>query len=158
MNGFRYVGNLFGSAEPLTQRFLITASEVITKGDLLTLTSGKLDSGTDVAGTKIIGLANETVTGNSGGTNYCEVIIPRPGDLYIGDNDNDGTTFAATHVGTYFDVLSAASGSQQVDTSTTATTGQLLCIEYNPQGHGFDSDTSIGLFSPAETYFDGRTA
>jgi len=162
MYGFKYVGTIDNKNVPaLTRKFPITASEVITKGDALTLTSGKLDSGTQVSTAKIIGIANENVTGNSGGTNFCEVIVARPGDLYIADNDNVGTTFAATHVGTYFDVLSAATGAQQIDTSSTGTTGQFLCIEYNPQQYNggiYDSDTSIGLFTPAETYFDGRTA
>jgi hypothetical protein len=69
------------------------------------------------------------------------------------DNDNDTTTFASTHVGGRFDVI-GSTGAQLVDTNTVAQdgsdSGQLFCIAYNPQGYGFNSDTSIGLFEIAE--------
>jgi hypothetical protein len=73
------------------------------------------------------------------------------------DNDNDTDTFAATDVGNYYDIV-GTTGIMQVDTTTHATTGQLLAVEYNPQGFGADSDTSLGLFCIAETIFHGRTA
>ncbi len=155
MNGFRYVGNLFGSAEPLTRRIKVADSTTITKGDSVMFSSGRLAVGT--AGSKVIGVANETLTSAATSVSFAETIVARPGDLFIADNDNVGTTFAATHVGTYFDVV-GATNAQQIDTSTTTTTGTWLCLEYNPQGHGLDSDVSIGLFTPAETVFDGRTA
>ena len=64
---------------------------------------------------------------------------------YLVDNDNIGTTFGVTHPGTYFDVT-GATAAQLVDTSTTGTTGQLLCLEYNPQVDPVKSDTSWGVF------------
>lgn len=76
-----------------------------------------------------------------------------PGMRVLMDNDNVVTTFAATHVGARFNII-GASGAQLVDTSTAAQdgtdTGQLFCVGFNPQGHGFDADTSIGLFEIAE--------
>lgn len=156
MYGAKYVGNMYGSAQPtVNTRFKVKASTTITKGDVVNLESGYID----LAGAteKIFGLANQTVTGNSGGTTEIDIIVARPGDLYLMDNDNDGTTFAATHPGTYFDTI-GTTGAKQVDTSSTTTTGQLLCLEYNPQGFGVDSDTSMGLFTPVELQVYGRVA
>jgi hypothetical protein len=150
--GAKYVGSLYNaSVQPLTRKFHITASATVTKGDWVNLEAGYILPAS--AGDSVFGVANETVVGNAAGTSHVEVIIARPGDLYIMDNDNDTTTFGITHPGTYFNTI-GATGVQQVDTNTTSTTaGQLLCIEYNPQGHGYDSDTSIGLFTPVETSF-----
>jgi hypothetical protein len=62
------------------------------------------------------------------------------------DNDNDGHTFDAGDIGHSGDFTGATSA-MQVDTSDLAdTVQQLRCIAYNPQGYGFDTDTSIGLF------------
>ena len=158
MVGYKYVGSLFSNGvQPMTRKFKVTGSTTITKGDALTLSSGKLVSGTDVDGAKIIGIANETVVGNAGGTSTCEVIVARAGDLYLADTDASGS-FAATQVGTYFDQGNDATGAHQIADSTSGTTGGWLLVEHNPQGYGLDSDVSIGLFSPAETFFDGRTA
>lgn len=73
---------------------------------------------------------------------------------FIMDNDNTGTTFAASHIGGRFDG-GGATGAQVIDTSTiaqtgTGDTGQFLAIDYNPQGFGYDSDTSLGIFAVAE--------
>jgi hypothetical protein len=76
------------------------------------------------------------------------------------DNDNTGTTFVSTHVGENFDIT-GGTGAQIVDTSTvqgsegTGTSGQLVCLEYNPQNvrDDLDSDTSVGLFMIREHQF-----
>jgi hypothetical protein len=158
MFGYKYVGSLYNDGvQPMTRKFKITAATVVTKGDAVALSSGKLISGTDVDGAKLVGIANETVTGNAAGTNTCEIIVAKAGDLYLADTDASGS-FAATQVGTYFDQGNDATGAHQIADSTTGTTGTWLLVEHNPQGYGLDSDVSIGLFSPAETIFDGRTA
>ncbi len=155
MFGARYVGTLAdgNQAQVLTSRFQVTNGVTITKGDFVYFASGKLTN-SSIAGQKLAGVAAATVVGT--GSNDCEVIV-NPTALYAVDNDNDSTTFAATHVGTYFD-LTGATGAQQVDTSTTTTTGQLVAVEYNPQISGLESDTSIGLFMIAESAFFGRAA
>jgi hypothetical protein len=66
------------------------------------------------------------------------------------DNDNDTETFAATHVGEWGDFV-GGTGAMIVNSDTLSTTkAQLQCLAYNPQGFGYDSDTSIGLFYVAE--------
>jgi len=127
------------------------AGEAIAKNDFVIIK----DDGTlevAAAGEAIFGIALAAIPSGStglvlraGGSSRIRVLM---------DNDNTGTTFAATHVGARFDIA-GTTGAQVVDTSTAAQTGgdtgQLLCIEYNPQGYGFDDDTSIGLFEVVET-------
>lgn len=153
--GAKYVGSLWNaSVQPMTRRFKVKANEVITKGDWLNIESGKLLVAS--AGDSVIGVAHETVTGNAGATSTCETVVARPGDLYIMDNDNDTETFAATDVGEYHDLV-GTTGIQQIDTNAdSSTVGQFLCIEYNPQGFGYDSDTSIGLYTPTQTMFSSQ--
>lgn len=76
-----------------------------------------------------------------------------PNGEYLLQNDNVGTTFAASHVGQYFD-LTGATGAQLVDTSTASqTTGQLLCLSYNPGIDPVGSNTAYGTFKVAEHAF-----
>lgn len=153
--GGRFVGTLGESnnTAALTRKFKVTNGVTVTKGDFVYLSSGRLET-TSVAGQKLVGCANETVAGT--GSNTCEVII-NPQALYLVDNDNIGETFDITYVGQFFD-LTGATGAQLADTSVTTTTGQLVCVEYNPQIPPYESDTSMGLFMIAEPFFHGRTA
>ncbi len=158
MYGARYVGNLDGGTAPI-KKFLIKAAEVIAKGDWLTVdaTTGKVDVVTTAGDEPLLGLANETITGNSGGTNKVEVILAMPGTLFLMDNDNTTETFAQDDVGEWQDTA-GATGASLIDTNkdgAAPTTGKsmLLCLEYNPQGFEMDGDTSIGLYTPTYTYF-----
>ena len=67
------------------------------------------------------------------------------------DNDNDSLTFAAAHVGEFF-AFTGGTGAMQIDTDTAHVTTQrgFICLEYNPQGYGYDSDTSVGKFQCLE--------
>lgn len=160
MYGAKYVGNIFSPQVPTLRHFLIKAAEVITKGDFLTFddTTGKVDVA--AADEPLLGIASETITGNSGGTNKVEVQPCRPGDLYLMDNDNTTETFAQTDVGEWH-AITGTTGAQQIDTNAdsaapSSSAGQLVCLEYNPQGYEggiYDSDTSIGLYTPTYTYF-----
>lgn len=127
----------------------LTAGEAIAANDFVTiLTDGQAEvSG---AGEGIFGIALEAASASG---KKVRVLRAHPGMVVMMDNDNVGTTFAATHVGARFDIV-GSTGAQLVDTSTVkqdgTDDGQLFCIEYNPQGYGYDSDTSIGLFEIAE--------
>jgi hypothetical protein len=69
--GAKFVGSLQNDAvEPMTRKFKVTAATTVTKGDLVSLSSGKLIVAT--AGTKVAGVAHETVLGNAAGTNTCD--------------------------------------------------------------------------------------
>jgi len=133
------------------------AHGAIKKNDFVTL---KTDGQAEVtaAGNAIFGVALEAASG--AGKSFT-VLRVSPGVRFIMDNDNIGTTFAATHVGARFDMI-GNSGEMLVDTSTVAQlgtgadTGQLFCVEYNPKGFGLDDDTSIGVFEVAE--IQGLTA
>lgn len=144
------LGRADGNTNFATQSFVVTSGVTITKGDFVYLASGELTN-SSVATQKLIGVALETKTGVADNSVECLVCVD-PTMRYLVDNDNDGTTFAASHVGTYFDLI-GATGAQLVDTSSTSTTGQLLCLEYNPQVDPVRSDTSWGVFVIAEHYF-----
>ena len=146
MYGAKYVGTLTGiSAVPAYKEFTVLSGTTITRGDFVKLDSGYLICAT--ATTEILGTADQTATGTAAGVK-CRVNVD-PDALYLVDNDNAVTTFAVTHPGTYFDIT-GATAVQQVDTSSTTSTGSLFCHEYNPQIAPFVSDTSIGLFQIAE--------
>ena len=149
MYGLKYVGSMqtIGVQPMIRGGYKVKANTTITKGDPVNIEAGyiNLAGGTE----RILGVANETVVGNAAGTSKIDVIVAREGDLFLVDNDNDSLTFAVTHPGTYFDTT-GATGAVLVDTDSTSTTGQLLAVQYNPQGHGVDADTSVGLFTIAE--------
>lgn len=127
----------------------VVAGGTVAAKDLVTL---KTDGQAEVTagGAPIFGQALNAAT--SGGDLY---VLRGSRMQFIMDNDNVGTTFAASHVGARFDTT-GGTGAQVVDTSTVAQvgdgtdTGQLLCIAYNPKGFGYDSDTSLGIFEVIE--------
>jgi hypothetical protein len=133
--------------EPHVIRVLARAT--VTKGDLVTAkTNGRVQP--TATGEPIFGQAlNGAASGEA-------VYVLRGQRLqFIMKNDNIGTTFAATHVAGRFDII-GATGAQLVDTSTVAQagtdadSGQLLAIEYNPKGFGYDGDTTLGIFELIE--------
>lgn len=142
------LGRIDGNSNWSSLNLPVANSTTVTAGDFVYFASGRITSAS-VAGQPLIGQVQETATGNSAGTVKAQVIVD-PTMRYIIDNDNVGTTFAATHVGTKFDLI-GATGAQLVDTSSTsATTGQMLCLEYNPQIDPNKSDVSVGVFVIAE--------
>lgn len=138
------LGRIDGNVNYATYSFPVANGVTVTAGDLVYLSSGALTSAT-IAGARPIGMVQETVTGNVGLTNKALVCVDHK-MRYLLKNDNIGTTFASTHVGTYFDLI-GATGAQLVDTSTTsATLGTVICLEYNPQIDPVASDTTYGVF------------
>ncbi len=147
----RCLGTVNGKTDYSTASFKVASGVTVTEGDFVYFASGRITSAS-IAGQKLIGVVQETATGNAGGTVEALVIVD-PDAVYLVDNDNDSTTFAASHVGTYFDLI-GATGAQLVDTSSTdAQSGQLLCLEYNPQVDPVKTDTSQGKFKIAEHAF-----
>lgn len=151
MSTNRFYGVLDGDQTGILLNLPVASGVTVTEGDFVYFASGRITSAS-VAGQPLIGMALATGTGNAGGT--VKVLVQAsPSAKYIVDNDNIGTTFAASHVGTKFDLI-GATGAQLIDTSTTsATTGQMLCLEYNPPVDPLKSDTSQGVFKISEHYF-----
>lgn len=143
MYGTLPIGSLFGISDVLRE---YDGGGTFTKFDLVKLVSGELVVAT--AGDTVLGVSNEDATSASVGVQ----VNVTPGLEVIMDNDNVGTTFDATLVGTSFDIT-GATGAQVVDTSTTGATGQLYCWDFNPKGFGFDTDTSMGRYSLSERPF-----
>ena len=147
----RPLGRLDGNTNFAQRKFVIDSGVVINDGDFVYFNgTGEITNAT-VGAARIVGMATETATGNAGSTVTANVIID-PTMEYLIDNDNDGTTFAAAHVGDNFDLIGAA-GAQLVDTSSTGTSGSLVCTGYNPQIDPVATDTSWGTFVIAENWF-----
>lgn len=139
----RPVGRIDGETNFAAREFVVGSGVTVNEGDFVYFASGVVTNAS-VATQRILGMALGTATGNAGGTVKVSVCID-PNMVYLVDNDNLVTTFAATHVGTNFDLIGAA-GAQLIDTSSTSTTGSLTCVEYNPKIDPVASDTSWGLF------------
>lgn len=140
----RLLGNIDGGFNAVTYPFPVASGVTVTAGDFVYFSSGRLTSAT-IAGARPIGMVAETATGNAAGTVKALVNID-DNSRYLLQNDNIGTTFAASHVGQYFDLI-GATGAQLVDTSTVSTTlGTVLCLEYNPAIDPIASDITYGVF------------
>lgn len=147
----RLVGTIDGKANAVQQNLPVASGVTVTAGDFVYWSAGRITSAS-IANQRVLGIVTETATGNAGGTVYAQTVV-EPFALYLVKNDNIGTTFAAAHVGTYFDLI-GATGAQLADTSTTsATDGTLYCQAYNPQIQPFTTDITYGLFSIAQHAF-----
>lgn len=144
------LGRADGKVNYATYAFPVASGVTVTAGDFVYFASGRITSAT-IAGARCVGMALETATGNAGGTVYALVCVD-PLMRYLLKNDNDSGTFGATNVGQNFDLI-GATGAQLVDTSSAGTTGQLLCLEYNPQIDPVKTDTTYGVFILAEHIF-----
>ncbi|CAB4176451.1 hypothetical protein UFOVP1522_51 [uncultured Caudovirales phage] len=140
----KLLGYVDGGTNYATHAFPVASGVTVTAGDFVYFSSGRITSAT-IATARIIGTVLETATGNAAGSVTALVAID-DAIKYLMANDNVGTTFAVTHVGSYFNLI-GATGAQLVDTSTTsATLGQVLCLEYNPQIDPVKTDTTYGIF------------
>lgn len=147
-----YIGSAVSGANPVTKELPVANGVTVYNGDFVYFASGRVTNAT-IAGATLIGQvsgqnsadpSNHTesysATGNSAGTVKVLVVV-EPNAKFVVDNDNVGTTFAATHVGQFFD-LTGAGDAQLIDTSTaSATTGQMQCI-----GYSYNGDTTLGTF------------
>lgn len=142
MYGARVIKSLSG-ADHVHMEF--NASGTFAANDFVKFDdAGEIEVGAGASA--ILGVTREA--GASGTDNVLVDISPHM--VVLMDNDNDGATFAATDIGDYAD-FTGSTGAQVVDTSGLGTTvANLRCLEYNPQGYGLDSDTSIGLFFVVE--------
>jgi hypothetical protein len=146
-----FAGNIDGKSNAVTMELPVASGVTVTAGDFVYFASGRITSAT-IAGARLVGQVQSTATGNAGGTIKALVIVD-PQAKYLVQNDNIGTTFAASHVGQYMD-LTGATGVQLADTSTVSqTVGQLICLEYNPQVDPVKTSTDYGFFKIAEHAF-----
>lgn len=157
------VGSLLGKINGVTREYAVVSGATVYENEFVYLdpTTGRVTSasipGVRLLGT-VVGADNgnldrayaQSATGNAGGTVKVLVNIDKDA-LYLLKNDNLVTTFDATHVGDYFDLIGNP-GSQLVDTSTVSTTGQLVCVGYAPRIRG--TDTTYGLYKIAEAQIE----
>lgn len=153
------LGALDGVSNGVTKEYAVADGVTVYDRELVYLDANGRISSASIAGKRLLGQVqggdtqnldrafSGSATGNAAGTVKVLVAID-PDERYLLKQDNVGTTFAAAHVGDYFD-LTGNAGSQLVDTSTVGATGQLLCVEYNPGIRG--TDATYGIFKIAES-------
>lgn len=147
----RWIGSAVSGATGVTKEYPVASGVTVNDSDFVYLSSGRVTSAS-VAGVTLLGMVlgkqsnrlddhstTLSATGDASGTVKVLVCV-EPNAKFVVENDNLVTTFAASHVGTCFDLI-GATGAQLVDTSTTSTTGQLECI-----GFGYNGDSTLGVF------------
>lgn len=156
------LGALDGNTNGVTKEFAVASGVTVYDREFVYLDADGRISNASIAGKALLGTVvggssrdldrsyAASATGNAGGTVKVLVNIDQD-ERYLVKNDNDTNTFAAEDVGEYFDLIGNA-GSQLVDTSSASTTGQLLCVEYNPGIRG--TDNTYGIFKIAESQLD----
>ncbi len=123
------------------------ASGTFAANDLVMTDGSTGEIAVATAGSRLTGVALEAAISTSTGV----AVNVTPFLKGIMDNDNDTETFAATHVLEWGNFI-GGTGVMQVDSNTlSSSVAQLMCLEYNPKGHGYDSDTSIGMFMISES-------
>lgn len=145
----RPLGRIDGQTNFATYEFIVANGVTVNDGDFVYFDGDGEITNASITGARLVGMALQTVTGND--ALKCLVCID-PMMRYLVDNDNDSETFGADRVGKYHDLIGSA-GAQLVDTSSdSATTGQLVCLEYNPQVDPVKADTSWGVYKIAESF------
>lgn len=148
----KILGNIDGGSNFAQYGFPVASGVTVTVGDFVYFTGGRISSATITGDSRPIGMVTETATGNAGGTVLANVAIDD--DLrYLLQSDGSGT-FAATSVGTYFDLTGATGAQKVLGSSQSNTTGVLLCLEYNPQIDPVKTDTTYGVFMLVESATD----
>lgn len=150
-NTAKYIGSAVSPAVPVLKEYAVASGVTVYDGDFVYLASGRVTSAS-IAGVTLLGQVvgqnsaavsthteSGTAVGDANGTVKVLVNV-EPNAKFTMLNDNIGTTFAAAHIGTCFDLIGNA-GSQLIDTSTTGTTGQFECI-----GYGVNGDVTYGTF------------
>jgi hypothetical protein len=153
-----YLGRDQGDTKSVTREYPVVDGATVYDGEHVYLSAGRVTSAS-IAGKKLLGTVvggnngdlkrsySGSATGNTAGTVKVLVNVERDA-RYLMKSDQIGTTLAVTHEGTYFDLIGNP-GSQLIDSSTTsATTGQMLLIKFNPGIRG--TDATYGIFTMAE--------
>ena len=156
-----YLGRDLGGTNGVTREYAVANGATVYDGEFVYLSGDRVTSAS-IAGVPLLGTVvggntsdldrsySASATGNAGGT--VKVLVNVEKDArYLIKGDQVGTTLAASHVGTFFDLVGNP-GSQLVDTSTTSTTGQLKLIKFNPGIRG--TDASYGIYTIAENEAD----
>lgn len=149
MTGAIARGPLFNGTPQTLRAF--DSNVTLTRGDLVNVAANQLELA--ATGEVIAGVVKKAATSSSTGV----TVNITPYLTFLMDNDNVGTTFAATHANSYFFDITGTTGAQVVDTSTAdaiddnAGSGQVMCLAYNPNG----DDASVGLYmiNPKERQF-----
>jgi hypothetical protein len=146
----RIANNFLGDASTVLLTFPVASGVTLQPRDFVKFSSGRVTNDT-IGGALLAGMVKladgETLVGNAGGTVKALVEVTVPGVYLL---DSTGTPPAANQVGQYFD-LTGSGGAQLIDTGTaSASSGQFMLLEANPQISPVETDTSWGLYALVE--------
>lgn len=157
----QYMGRDEGHTNNVTREYAVANGQTVYDGEFVYLSAGFVRSDS-IAGKALLGTVvggdsrnldrshSLSATGDASGTVKVLVNIERDA-RYLCKADQDTTTLAVTHEGTFFDLIGNP-GSQLVDSSTTGTSGQLVLTKFNPGIRG--TDASYGVYRIAENQHD----
>lgn len=148
----KLLGNVDGGTNYATYAFPVANGVTVTQGDFVYFSSGRISSATITGDSRPAGMVLETATGNSAGTVSALVVIDDDVRFLL-QSDGSGT-FDATSVGKYFDLTGATGAQKVLGSSSSSTTGVLLCLEFNPQIDPVKTDTTYGVFVLVESALD----
>lgn len=143
------LGRLDGNTNYATMAFPIASGVTVTAGDFVYQDASGRITNASIAGARLVGMAEETATGNAGGTVKALICVD-PLMRYLLKTSG---TFTASSVLRNFD-LTGATGAQLVDGTSVGTNAQMLCLEYNPVIDPVSTDTTYGVFIIAEHIFN----
>lgn len=148
----KILGNVDGGSNFAQYGFPVASGVTVNAGDFVYFTSGRISSATITGDSRPVGMVTETATGNASGSVVANVVIDD--DIrYLLQSDGSGT-FDATSVGKYFDLTGATGAQKVLGSSSSTTTGILICLEYNPQIDPVKTDTTYGVFVLVESALD----
>ena len=157
----QYLGRDQGGTNGVTREYAVADGATVYDGEFVYLVDGRVTSAS-IAGVQLLGTVaggntgnlnraySASATGDTAGTVKVLVNVERDA-RYLIKGDNVGTSLAETHVDSFFDLIGNP-GSQLVDTSTVATTGQLKLIKFNPGIRG--TDNTYGIYTISENEAD----
>lgn len=158
----RILGGANGGVNFAQYNFPVANGVTVNNGDFVYFTGGRVSSATITGDSRPIGMVTGapvstngvpgSATGNAAGTVGVDVVID-DSLRYLLQSDGSGT-FAASSVGTYFDLTGATGAQKVLGSSQSNTTGVLLCLEYNPQIDPVKTDTTYGVFMLVESATD----
>lgn len=157
-----YTGRSTGNTNSVTREYLVTSGASVYDGEFVRLDSNGFVSSASIASGRILGtvvggpananaLATEHTYTNPAvgdGTTVTVLVNIEQDARYLIKCDNVTNTLRKASEGRYYNLIGSP-GSQLVGgASESTTTGQLVCIKFNPGIRG--TDATYGLFQIAQ--------
>lgn len=145
------IGRIDGHANYASYDFPVTNTDTVHVGDFVKFDGAGAVNAQSITGSQLVGIAEQTTTGNSGLTNTVKVCVD-PNMLYL---ISCSSALTSADVGQFFD-LQGAAGAQVINTgSASSTSGAFVCLAAGPDPRigGYEAGvntSSYGIFKLVE--------